>query len=55
MKKTVSILLTLILVMGLFAGCGEPAAQRTTMNIYAEARKKSVDKVASAMNARFGT
>ena len=27
----------------------------TTMNIYAEARKKSVDKVASAMNARFGT
>ena len=35
MKKTVSILLTLILVMGLFAGCGEPAAQRTTMNIYA--------------------
>ena len=33
MKKTVSILLTLILIVGLFAGCG--GAERTTMNVYA--------------------
>ena len=35
MKKTVSILLVLVLVVGLLAGCGERSSQRTAMNVYA--------------------